>query len=323
MSLNILFVGDLSSNNNTLFRYKSLKRLGYNVKPLNIINFTPKIKFLYWINYRYQPSIFNIKLLQILKKEILNDYSLIWIEKGIFIDIRKIKNKKRIPIIHFNPDNPFGKRHDGCWKLFIKNISLYDCHLTPRLSDNKFYKKITTKKKYTFPFCYDEKIHYYENLNKNLDVTFVGSNHDNRYEFVKKVEKILGFKINIYSDNWKGNYNKGVYGDEYRKIINKSKVMINFITNSNVDEYSRRSIEMAACKCFFISQKGKVQEKIFRESRETFYFNNELECAYLIKEYLISDKKRDIISENAYQRVNKLRLNNKYQMKKIIEKVLA
>ena len=70
-------------------------------------------------------------------------------------------------------------------------------------------------------------------------------------------------------------------------------------------------------------KKGKVQEKIFRESRETFYFNNELECAYLIKEYLISDKKRDIISENAYQRVNKLRLNNKYQMKKIIEKVLA
>ena len=116
MSLRILFVGDLFNQNNTLFRYNTLLRLGYKLQPINIFENISSNKFIYWINFRYQPYLLNKKLIDKINFYMSDKFDLVWIEKGIFVDLRKIKNKKNIPIIHFNPDNPFGPRKDGCWK---------------------------------------------------------------------------------------------------------------------------------------------------------------------------------------------------------------
>jgi|TARA_B100001059_G_C17812057_1_gene572897 hypothetical protein len=293
--------------------------MGYQVKPINIYEYISSNKILYWINYRYQPAFLNFKINNILEKEISKKFYLVWVEKGIFINLKNIKNSTNSIFIHFNPDNPFGLRKDGCWKLLLKNISYYNYHLTPRFTDSIYYRKHS--KKITFPFCYDSKIHFHEDLEKDLTVTFIGSNHDNRYKFIYELEKILKFKINIYSDNWIGKYNKGVYGDQYRKIINRSKIMINFLTDSNLDEYSRRSLEIAACKTFFISQKGKVLKKIFRENLETFYFNSVSECAILINKFLNEPEKRNKIAEKANERIKELKLDNKYQLRNVISKI--
>ena len=321
MSLRILFVGDLLNQNNTLFRYNTLLRLGYKLQPINIFENISSNKFLYWINFRYQPYLLNKKLIDKINFYISDKFDLVWIEKGIFVDLRKVKNKKKIPIIHFNPDNPFGPRKDGCWKLFLKNLHNYSYHLTPRISDSRIYRHKYKTNKITFPFCYDNDVHYFEDINKDLDVTFIGSNHDNRYDFVKKLEEKLGWKINVFSDNWIGHHNRGVYKNEYRKIINRSKIMINFITNSNLDSYSRRSIEIAACKTFFISQKGSVQEKIFRNKEETYYFKDINHCSEIIKELLQNNNEIKRVAENAYNRVKKLKLDNESQMYRILKKL--
>ena len=320
--MNILFIGDLSNLNNTKFRFISMNEIGYKVEGINIFEYISKNKFLYWINYRFQIYILNYFLLRTINLRIKKKFDLIWVEKGIFIDLSKIKNHLKIPIIHFNPDNPFGKRNDGCWKLFLKNISKYDYHLTPRFSDTKYYNRLSANKKMHFPFCYDANVHYPENIKKDLDVTFIGSNHDKRINFINKLEKIIKMKINIYSDNWPKEHMQGVYGENYRRTINRSKIMINFITDSNFDEYSRRSIEIAACKTFFLSQKGKIQQKIFRENIETYYFENAEQCAKLILKFLSNEKEKLIISNNAFNRVKKLNLENKFQIKKIIQRVV-
>lgn len=321
----ILFIADLSSENNSLFRMRTIQDICNKVKTINIFEYVSKNKFIYWINYRFQPFLLIKKLNEKIIKEINKDnYHITWIEKGIFIHPKTLKKiKSKTILIHFNPDNCFGPREDGCWKTFIKCINLYDYNLLPRRINLREYRRIGSKKNYLFPFTYDKKQQFFEKLNKKYEITFIGSNHDNRAEFIIEVEKYLDKKINIFSDNWPKNmsHNKGIYGDKYRRVINESKVLINFITKDNIDEYSRRSFEIAACKACFVSEEGSVQEKYFRNNIETLYFENPKKCAEKINLLLNNENLISEISEKAFKRVIELKMENSYQIQRILKKI--
>ena len=144
---------------------------------------------------------------------------------------------------------------------------------------------------------------------KKLDVTI----HVYSAEWKKFAEK-LASRTNVVINN-------AIYQSDYREIINKSKIMLGFITKSNVDEISYRSFEITACGSFLLSERTRFQKKFFREDKEAVYFSDVDECAAKIDYFLAHPKEREIIEEAGYKRVQKLELYNDYLINRVLDTI--
>ena len=120
-SKKVLFVGDCNPNGYIYLRSESIKRI---VKKMDLIDvneyINPSDRFQFSLAYRFQLSIFLKKFNNAIIKKI-NEcaYDLIWFEKPIFIfgETLQVIHQMGIKTVSYNPDNPFGTRHDGCLSL--------------------------------------------------------------------------------------------------------------------------------------------------------------------------------------------------------------
>ena len=115
--------------------------------------------------------------------------------------------------------------------------------------------------------------------------------------------------------------NNEIYQSGYREIINKSKIMLGFITKSNVDEMSYRSFEITACGSFLLSERTRFQKRFFREDKEAGYFDGIDECAEKIKYYLANPLERIKLELAGYRRAQELDLTNDYVVKRALSKL--
>ncbi len=336
----ILFVGDGNPIGYIFMRSQSIKKL---VQSMDMIDhneyINPKNKISYCLAYRFQLDY----LLKDLNKTIIQmvnaePYDLVWFEKPIFILRKTLEhiNNKNISTVSLNPDNPFGPRDDGCWNLYLKNINLYKHHITARRSNVRDLKNMGAKSIYFMPLCYEKSKHFKEQgtteNKKEFDVTFIGNPYDNRIDFIDQLSKKVDVTIHLYSPEWK-KFNKtlgsrkniiindGIYHSEYRKIINQSKIVLGFITKSNLDKYSIRSFEITACGSFLLSERTRFQKKFFREDKEAGYFDDVEECAEKINYYLANPLERIKLELAGHKRVKELNLNNDYVVKRLLLKL--
>ena len=337
----VLFVGDGNQNGYIYMRSQSIKNLVESMDMVDINKYVnPKNPLSYRLSYRFQltPLLKNLNH-TIIKKIDSKPYDLVWFEKPIFIfgkTLRYINAKKGIYTVSLNPDNPFGPRNDGCWSLYLKNIHLYDHHIVMRRSNYKDLKKRGIRKVNFIPLCYEKSIHFKEkNFNeskKEFDVTFIGTPYDNRIDFISLLSKEIEANIHVYSAEWKKFKKKlgkkkniiisdAVYQSDYRGIINKSKIMLGFITRSNVDEISFRSFEITACGSFLLSERMLFQQHFFKEDREAAYFDGVEECANKINYYLDNPLERIAIESAGHKRVQDLNLTNDSTMKRALSKI--
>jgi len=334
-------VGDGNQNGYIYMRSQSIKSL---VESMDVIDtnryINPQKPLSYRLAYRFQlaPLLRNLNN-AIVEKINSNSYDLVWFEKPIFIlkkTLRYISAKKGIYTVSLNPDNPFGPRNDGCWGLYLENIHLYSHHIVMRRSNYKDLKKIGIKKVHFIPLCYEKNLHFKEkNFNedqKELDVTFIGTPYDNRINFIGLLSKKIEANINVYSTEWKkfkkklGNkkniiISDAIYQSDYRNTINKSRIMLGFITRSNADEISFRSFEITACGSFLLSERTIFQQKFFKENKEAAYFDGVEECANKINYYLDNPLERIAIESAGHKRVQDLNLTNDSTMKRALSKI--
>ena len=336
----VLFVGDANPNGYIYMRSQSVKKLVQSMDMVDTNQYiNPINRISYYLAYRFQLN----PLLKDLNNTIMQmvnskTYDLIWFEKPIFIFGSTLDyiNQKNISTVSLNPDNPFGLRDDGCWSLYLKNINLYNHHIIMRRSNFRDLKKRGVKSIHFIPLCYEKSIHFKEKgvdeNQKEFDVTFIGSPYDNRIDFIDQLSKKLGVTIHVYSAEWKkfakklANrtnvvINNAIYKSDYREIINKSKIMIGFITKSNVDEISYRSFEITACGSFLLSERTRFQKKFFAEDKEAGYFNDVDECAEKINYYLTNPLERIKLESAGHKRVKELNLNNDYVVKRVLSKL--
>ena len=336
----ILFVGDGNPIGYIFMRSQSIKKLVQSmdmIDPNEYIN--PKNTIRYRLAYRFQLN----PLLKDLNKAIIQmvnskSYDLVWFEKPIFIFGSTLDyiNKKNISTVSLNPDNPFGLRDDGCWNLYLKNINLYNHHIIVRRSNFRDLKKRGVKSIHFMPFCYEKSKHFKEKgvdeNQKEFDVTFIGNPYDNRIDFIDQLSKKLDVNIHVYSPEWKKFakklasrtnvvINNAIYHSDYRETINKSKIMLGFITKSNIDDISIRSSEITACGSFLLSERTRFQKKLFREDKEAGYFDDVDECAEKINYYLANSLERIKLESAGHKRVKGLNLNNDYVVKRALSKL--
>lgn len=208
-------------------------------------------------------------------------------------------NQKGIKTISYNNDDPFGPythklapwHHRFLWYWYFKSLPLFN--------KNFFYREINCKEAKSIGIKHAELLMPYflpwrdrplelnqEDQKKFLcDVTFIGHyENDGREKYIQALaSSSIDFKL------WGGEYwteevlgdaydlltpINSVYGEEYVKAINGSKICLCFLSKINRDKYTRRCFEIPAMGKVLLSERTDELSSIFIENKEAVFFSS-------------------------------------------------
>jgi glycosyltransferase involved in cell wall biosynthesis len=325
--MKILISGDFAfySRNNDLI--KGFKNLGLELNlfddqkcydeilPIKKLNLMKRIYHrLFW---KFYSNLVGENLLKFLSKD---KYDLILIIKGWFYHPKTIKKIKELQpeakLFCFNPDNPFNTWHHGVSNEWIrKSIPYYDVYfIWGKFLIDKLYQAGAKKVEY-LPFWYDPEVHYpikvkdlKEKAYYGSDIAFIGTWDKEREWWLSH---LVDYDLKIWGNDWnRANkklqskwMKKPAYGEEFAKICNSSKIILNIIRKQNIPSHNMRTFEAPACKAFVLSTRTDEVKEFFEEDKEAAYFSTSEELKQKIDFYLKNDKLREIIREAGYQKL--------------------
>ena len=335
--MKILFIGTIFGNAH--LQFNTLRRLYKKVDKIEPFKKFSKSRIFTQLFCHISPKIFEYAINTYVLSQIKHDYDLIYVKSGEFIGEKLINilKKKTKKIAFFCNDNPFLKRDNQRWKLFLKAAKYYDLIVFQDQSRIKLSKKNNLNNTLLVLPPYDEVVHkkkfidktkknYYEN-----DVIFVGTWSHKKGVFLKKLID-LGIKTKIYGSRWhkdknyqllKNKIKLGHFKNQvYSKLIQRTKIALCLFADENLDTITARSIEIPAIGTLMLSARTPAMKKVLIENKEAIYFNNAKECAEKCKYYLNNHKKRKKIAQMGNRKVTKiLKSSNTFLIKKIISKL--
>ena len=253
----------------------------------------------------------------------LGSYDILWIDAPRLINADTLIETKRknpnIFIVAFLMDNPFPAKGSN-WKRFQKAIPFYDLHFVIREDDITQLKDKRAKHVFRFNKGYDPKYHRpLPDENKKYDVFFAGRWEQKREEDLAYLIK-NGISVTVAGFNdWKrkGRYWKlikesfiegGVYGHDYAKALNYSKIGICFYSSWNRDKENSRMYEIPACGTFMLAEKNDENITVFEQGKEAEFFSSSEELLQKVRFYLKNNERREQIADVGRRRC----LNSRY-----------
>lgn len=252
----------------------------------------------------------------------------VFLDKPIFVrpDTVALMKTRGIRTLSYMPDDPFGPRKDGVWRLFLQSLSLYDIHVVPRQVSAADFRAAGAKDVIVRDFSFDPSIHVpaHGRSTFSYDVSFIGSPYDDRPEFLWRLKEQLdraGITLSVMGPQWHSwryarhgrrlDAQPAVWGPKYSEAILSSKASLAFVTRSNRDEISHKAIEIAACgRAPIIDNHGRHPE-IFEDGVSALIFNDVKDCAEKIIAAWRSPGILDEIGRNAAVRVRELGLSER------------
>jgi hypothetical protein len=250
----------------------------------------------------------------------------VFLDKPIFVrpETVELMNARGIRTLSYMPDDPFGPRKDGVWRLFLKCLPLYDLHVVPRAISASDFRMAGAKAVIVRDFSFDPSIHIPDPSKSTFsyDLSFIGSPYDDRPEFLWRLKEILkgsNIALSVMGPRWRNwrHWRDGrrldahppVWGAKYGEAILSSKASLAFVTRSNRDEISHKAIEIAACgRAPVIDNHGRHAE-VFEDGVSALIFNDVDDCARKIVEAWRSPNLLEEIGRNAANRVRELGLS--------------
>lgn len=320
--MRILIVAEFPFGSLGLSYRNAFKSLGCEVVQFDLLEEYKKINP--FAKNKYLDNVFggmfykaiNQKLIEVAK---LVNPQLIFIIKGYFIypeTLLNIKNNSQILVFNFNPDNPFNVNSAASSDLIRKSIPYYDCYfiwgrfLIPELI------QAGAKKVEYLPFAYDSELHYpvvvseEEKKYYGNDIAFIGSWDKEREEWLNH---LLDYDLAIWGNGWnswkvsaslrKKWRGKAVLGEEFSKVCNASKIVLNLIRKQNGNAHNMRTFEVSACKGFMLTTRTKEQCEFFEENKEMICFETPYELISQIDKYLVNSAVLAEMSTCAYNKV--------------------
>lgn len=141
------------------------------------------------------------------------------------------------------------------------------------------------------------------NIEKDIDVVFIGSLHSGRQEVVKQIRAPIMHVTDAY-------------GSKHAKTVSRSKICLNF---STVGGASDRVFKTLAAKGFLLTSDwiGREEDYDFIDGKDLVVFKDIDDLNQKIKYYLNNSEECNIISQSGYQKVQKF--NRLEWAKKIIQ----
>lgn len=344
--MKILFLGDLSSYARSRQRFQVMQDLGYLVKgiasePLDRgldISNKPKL----WHRIRNKLG-YPVDFMGINKNLLpaLADFSpdLLWVEKtGIVLPsiYKKIRlNFPKVKIVYYSEDDIYIRNNRSS---YLKNaLRLFNVVFTTKPRNLSELTKWGIKKTCLVYQAYDQNFHRPILLSEKekecwgFDVSFVGTFEKDR------AEKMLflaqnGIKVRVWGANWQSWQNKHpnllveakpVYNEDFIKVINSTKINLNFLRKFNRDQHTSRSVEIPACQAFMLAERTKEHLELFEEGKEAEFFESTDELLKKIKYYLTHEDERQHIAKSGRERCLKSGYDHHSRIKFMLEQIFS
>jgi spore maturation protein CgeB len=343
--MKILFVGDLSSYARAKQRFLAMKDLGHVVQGLSWVPLEAEINSNYksklWERIRYKFG-YPIDLVGLNQKllPVLTDYQpeLLWIEKAHTIypsTYKKIKrNYCKCNVVYYSEDDIYIPNNRSAY--LKKSLPIFDVVFTTK-PRNLFELPILGAKKVFLVFqAYDSNFHkpvalsIEEHKTWGADVSFVGTFESDR---AKKMLFLAerGIQVRVWGSNWESWQNKHhnllveakpVYNEDFIKVINSTKINLNFLRKMNRDKHTSRSLEIPACQGFMLAERTDEHMQLFEEGKEAEFFSYPDELIEKIKYYLAHEEERQRVAKAGRERCIRSGYSHHERLKVMLEEVL-
>lgn len=336
--LEIFFWGEVAEGTTSKGRMEGLQALGCKVdwgSNWAIVNGTGRVAFHLARDLGIGPIVRceNRALLAAVKKE----YDVIWIEKGIFIELSTIKalrRKARI-LIHFTPDHAFVFKTQT--RHFIESLSYFDICGTTKPGEVEKYYRYGAPHPILVQKSYNPKIHKLRDkeslVGYRSDIAFVGAWTRQKEDIIALVlEKFENYNIILSGSGWtiktknpsiKKHFSgpaSGIFGENYGKIISGARVGLGLLANdpSQHEVITARTIEIPACGALLVSPRSKEIEAIFTDGKDALLYDSNQEMINKISWALDHEQERAEIARAGFERVTSLGLRDQDVVEKFL-----
>ena len=152
-----------------------------------------------------------------------------------------------------------------------------------------------------FPmFSFDPEVHRpLPDIEKVDDICFIGNlNHAVQRERAQWLKRIA-----MLSQKYKVIIANGIYGEDYTRLLNQSKIIFN---RSIRGEMNMRAYEAPACRTLLFFEEENLEVRNFYTDRVHCVLYNESNLEDLLDYYLSNESERGKIAQNGYERVQEL-----------------
>lgn len=343
--MKILFVGDLNEYGRSFQRYRTLKELGHEVLGLSHtpVPFRPGIdksnlleRVMWKLSLPPDLTSVNKKIKEAVRGQ---KFDIVWIEKGNTIRPSTLRSVKKVNpgarLVSCSEDDMYAKHNRSFY--YLRGLKLYDMVFTTKVYNLTELASLGAKATTLFLDAYDEKAHRPIELTSEeharfvCDVGFIGSFENDRAERMLYLAE-HGVPVVVWGNGWStwaGRHpnliirNKPLYGDDYAKAINATKINLCFLRKINRDEVTSRSVEIPACGGFMLAERTKRHLEFFEEGKEAIFFDSNEELLELAKKYLMDDNTRKKIAEAGRERCLTSGYSMRAQLQKMIKKTIS
>jgi len=284
--MSITIIGNLLPFSAELFYAKYLLKLGFNVKLIDQYNNISHKFLVRFLSTRFKPYRFTLYRLPINKNiHYIDKSDLVIVFKGELLTDSSLRLLSDMNTWLFYPDTyrfPLilrGRLH------YFRGVIVTTPHV-------EFFYKLGARRVITLFWSCDPELHRPLGIEKVRDVSFVGTFYYNRWKVLRALKACLRRDIDIFGNFWilrVGRHMPPVYGEDYVKVINETKVNLNIHHPVDVvaEAPNMRTFEVAGCGGFLLTEYMGILKSLFSKI-ETYRNMDEL-CEKL--KYYISDEK--------------------------------
>lgn len=209
---------------------------------------------------------------------------------------------------NWNPDNPFMTRSsERTLDTYLDALPEYDvCFIWSEELFPDLYDRGSQHVEH-LAFGFDPTVHYPAPVKDEYeaDVAFVGHTSQKRMCYIKALTE-LDVDVAIYGDYWKRpsvpprireHVRDGtVYGEDYNRAFCSADVVVNVVSDHNLEAYNMRTFEIPATDSFMLTTDTKCQRSIFPADECAAYFDSRETLKRKVRYYLTNDDERETIA---------------------------
>jgi spore maturation protein CgeB len=317
--LNILYLGPISGT--CLDRANALRRLGHQVKHINLRTLLPKTTWVDKVTWHLGGDLLAPLLMPNLQKALKDQqYDLCWVDGGEWVTPKVIALLRQYTkkIVSYSIDDPLGSRDGARNRAYRQSLSSYELCVVMRAQNIDEAKALGAKNVLRVWMTADEITHAPRNLTEedykefSSEVLFVGTWMPERGSFLLALIN-EGVPLTIRGSNWhkapewvelRAYWRGGsITGDDYAKAIQCAKVNLGLLSKGNRDLHTTRSSEIPALGGLLCAERTTEHTQMYEEGKEALFWNDSEECATACKSAIADEPRRQAIAKAGEQRV--------------------
>jgi len=307
--MRILYVGQVTPGTTCFDRLRALERLGHEVVPFDVSQFTQSGVILSRVQRRFAPGV----LLKPLNRALIamqrraGRFDMIWFDKAVSIfpdTLATLRRSHGSLLVHYTPD-PQLLHHVS--RHFIASLPLYDHAITTKAFEVAHYTAAGARNVALVSQSY-------------CPVRFANPRPDHRFtcgvglissfnlHYALTARSLLrrNIDVGIWGPRWKRSVvlaiaprrirGAGVWGDDYVRALASFKIGLGLLSKVIPEEHTTRTFEIPAARTFLLAERTDEHCTFFEEGKEAEFFGSTDELHEKVSFYLRDDAARNRIA---------------------------